>query len=318
MPRLWILLAAITLAVPIAYADVIFSESFDGFTTNSVCCQTQCTVFNIGSEFPTGYAAFGSSENQYGYCNAQINADAERSTLLLTDRRGFRIYLESSGSSQTENYLLRDLGNELPTVYIKWWERDSTTSFTGSQELFSLLDQAQSKIISASWLPTGSATVLSLGGISSPPDSSPYYFSSYDLATRYSLNSWACYEFRLDSVNREAEFFVNDQSMGIMSLPGVGTTRYLKIGGAQSGNWWFSPIEHTRDYDDIVVSTTREPCSGAIIPPSDPVCPQADANSDNRISLYEMNAYVAKWSQNLCGITLDSVISAMRTWKAGG
>lgn len=88
--------------------------------------------------------------------------------------------------------------------------------------------------------------------------SSNHFFTGYSLDVDYTPGTWACYELKIDLVNKQAQFWVNGVSKGTLNAtwwPSGWYVRYVEVGGNQYGHSWVSPTEEARDYDDIVVST---------------------------------------------------------------
>ncbi len=243
------------------HATVIWQESFDNFTRDYNCSLSDCSS-NPG--VPTGYMSFGSNTlgKNYGNPNTQIVGGAERSNPGATNKRGFRINLEEQCWPTGENILVKDLGRNYTLLYLRWYQRDSTKSFSNFQKLFRL-KQSNGQILIPEFQVNGSNIQMNLWDAQS---SSNHFFTGYSLNSHYTANTWVCYEIKIDLVNKKAEFWVNGVSKGTLNAtwwPDGWYIRYVEIGGNQYGHSWTAPTEHTRDYDDIVVADSYVGPTGA-------------------------------------------------------
>jgi len=242
------------------HTTVIWQESFDGYTRDYSCSLSDCAL-NPG--LPAGFAGFGSNTmcKNYGQPNTQIITSAERSNPGQTNKRGFRINLEEQCWPTGENILKKDLGKNYTLLYLRWYQRDSTKSFTNFQKLFRL-KQADGQILIPEFQVNGSNIQMNLWDSQT---SSNHFFTGYNLNTQYTVGTWVCYEIKIDLVNKKAEFWVNGVSKGTLNAtwwPSGWYVRYVEIGGNQYGHSWVSPTEQTRDYDDIVVADSYVGPSG--------------------------------------------------------
>ncbi len=240
------------------HATVIWQESFDSFTKDYDCSQAVCTVM------PPGYIGFGSNTEckNYGNPNAQVTTSAERSNPGTANKRGYRINLEEQCWPTGENILVKDLGKNYTLLYLRWYQRDSTTSFQHFQKLFRL-KQSNGQILIPEFMLNGSSIQMNLWDAQS---ASNHFFTGYTLSLHYTPGTWVCYEIKIDLVNKQAEFWVNGVSKGTLNAtwwPDGWYIRYVEIGGNQYGTTWVYPKEETRDYDDIVVADSYVGPDGA-------------------------------------------------------
>jgi len=94
---------------------------------------------------------------------------------------------------------------------------------------------------------------------------SNHFFTGYSLNTQYTVNTWVCYEIKIDLVNKQAQFWVDGVSKGTLNAtwwPSGWTISAIIVGGNQYGHSWTYPTEQTRDYDDIVVADSYVGPSG--------------------------------------------------------
>jgi len=208
---------------------------------------------------PPGYEGFGSNaiDNQgacvhYGECNAQVTTDASCGP-AGPNARGFRIYLEEDCWPTGENILRKDLGAGHQLLYLRWYQRESTTDFANFQKLFRL-KQPSGQVLIPEWQVDGNALRMNLWDV----NSGNRFFDGYDLRTDYVPGTWVSYEIKIDIVAQQAEFWVDGVSRGSFTNPAWSTSwaiRYVEVGGNQYGHSWSAPVEQYRDYDDIVVSS---------------------------------------------------------------
>lgn len=249
------------------HSAVIWQENFDGFTQDYNCSSAVCTS-------PPGYVGFMSNTEckNYGLPNAQIAGTAERSYPGQTNKRGFRINLEEQCWPTGENLIRKDLGKDYNLIYIRWYQRDSYRTFQHFQKLFRFKKADGNQNIIPMFYGNGSNIQM---GLWDAQTASVHFFTGYNLNTQYTVGTWVSYEIKLDLVNRQAEFWVNGVSKGKLDAsswwPAGWTIRNVEIGGNQYGHPWTAPVEHHRDYDDIVISTSYvgpsgPPASGVPIP----------------------------------------------------
>jgi hypothetical protein len=243
------------------HATVIWQENFDNFTRNYDCSLADCAL-NPG--LPPGYTGFASNTlcKNYGRPNSQITTGAERSYPGQTNKRGFRINLEEQCWPTGENILHKNLGKDYTLIYLRWYQRDSVRSFTNFQKLFRLKKADGNQILIPEFQVNGSNVQMNLWDAQG---SSNHFFSGYNLNTQYTVNTWVCYEIKIDLVNKQAQFWVNGVSKGTINAtwwPSGWAIHIIEIGGNQYGHSWVYPVEQTRDYDDIVVADTYVGPSG--------------------------------------------------------
>lgn len=243
------------------HATVIWQENFDGFTRDYNCSQSDCS-----GSMPSGYSAFSSNVmcQNYGQPNAQIVGAAERSSPGQTNKRAFRINLEQQCWPTGENILRKNLGKDYSRIYLRWYQRDSTKSFSNFQKLFRLKKADGNQILIPEFQVNGSNIQMNLWDAQSGAN---HFFTGYSLNTQYTPGRWVCYEIKIDLVNRQAQFWVDGVSAGTMNAtwwPSGWTIRYIEIGGNQYGHSWTYPTEHQRDYDDIVVADSYVGPSGTL------------------------------------------------------
>lgn len=257
---------ALLIVCQTGHSTVIWQENFDGFTRDYNCSLGDCSL-NPG--LPPGYTGFGSNVlgKNYGRPNSQIVTTAERSNPGQTNKRGFRINLEEDSWPTGENILKKDLGKNYTLIYLRWYQRDSVKSFSNFQKLFRL-KQSNGQILIPEFKASGGNIQMNLWDAQT---NSNHYFTGYNLNTQYTVNTWVCYEIKIDLVNKQAEFWVNGVSKGTLNAtwwPSGWYIRYIEVGGNQYGHSWVYPVEQTRDYDDIVVADSYV---GPVGPPASAV-----------------------------------------------
>jgi hypothetical protein len=96
-------------------------------------------------------------------------------------------------------------------------------------------------------------------------------WTNWNLETSGFEDQWVCYEVKLDVGNNKYEFWVNDVSKGEKSSSSPLSTsyypRYIYIGGNQIQDFWVDSRIEYRDYDDVVVGSTKIGC-GSTPPPT--------------------------------------------------
>ncbi|MHB8108963.1 MAG: hypothetical protein ACYDHW_02895 [Syntrophorhabdaceae bacterium] len=266
MKKLITILALLLVVVLIetGHSTVIWQESFDNFARDYSCTLADCSL-NPG--LPPGYSAFGSNTlcKNYGRPNSQIVATAERSNPGQANKRGFRINLEEDCLPPGENILGKNLGADYSLIYLRWYQRDSIKSFQNFQKLFRLKRADGNQILIPEFQVGSNGVQMNLWDVQS---TSNHFFTGYSLS-EYTPGTWVCYEIKIDLVNKQAQFWVNGVSKGTINAtwwPSGWKIRYIELGGNQYGHSWVYPTEHTRDYDDIVVSTSYVGPSGSSTP----------------------------------------------------
>lgn len=234
------------------HATVIWQESFDGYTRDYNCDLADCSV-NPG--LPSGYFGFSANRlcKNYGQSNSQIVGAAERSNPGQTNKRGYRINLEEQCWPTGENTLRKNLGKDYSLIYLRWYQRDSTKSFSNFQKLFRLKKADGNQILIPEFQVSGSGVQMNLWDAQSNAN---HFFTGYSLS-QYTPGTWVCYEIKIDLVNKQAQFWVDGVSKGTLNATWWAsgwTIRTVEIGGNQYGHSWTQPKEETRDYDDIVVA----------------------------------------------------------------
>jgi hypothetical protein len=236
----------IFLILRVSNAEVIWQEHFDGFGKDWTCCLDDCS---ITPGVPPGFIEFHSNTFNAEKCNALINTDAARTTGV--NKRGFRIYLRTDTFPTGENVLRKDLGDNKTLIYLRWYQRDSSRTYTNFQKLFRL-KQSSGQILIPEWQVNNSHIQMNLWSAS---DGNNHFFTGYNLDTDYIPGTWKCYEIKIDMVNKQTEFWVDGVSKGIQNATWWSDgwyIRYIEIGGNQYGHI----AGNTIDYDDIVVSTS--------------------------------------------------------------
>lgn len=243
------------------HATVIWQENFDGFTKDWNCSLADCSL-NPG--LPPGYSAFGSNTlcKNYGNPNTQIVTGAERTSPGGTNKRGFRINLEEDCLPPGENILGKNLGADYGLLYIRWYQRDAVNTFSNFQKLFRLKQADGNQILIPEFQVNSGKVQMNLWDVATADN---HFFTGYNLTTDYTPGTWVCYEIKIDLINKQAQFWVNGVSKGSFNATWWSSNwkiRYIEIGGNQYGHSWVYPTEKTRDYDDIVVSTSYVGPSG--------------------------------------------------------
>jgi hypothetical protein len=244
-----------------AGAVEIYSEDFDGFSRDWVCCLADCA---LDPGVPPGYTEFHSNVLglNYGQCNCQITTEADRGS----GGRGLRINLEEDAWPTGENVLKKDLGEDYRLLFIRWYMRESTTDFTNFEKLFRI-KQASGQILIPEWKAESGHVYMNLWDANT---SANHLFEDFDLKTEVEVGQWTCYEIKIDLDAKNAELWVDGVSRGTLTdqpwLDGW-VMRNIEIGGNQYGHTWSEPVEHPRDYDDIVIATEQVGCDD--VPPAD-------------------------------------------------
>jgi hypothetical protein len=274
MKKLIFILALLTFASwsgLTAHAEIYWSETFDTYTAEWQCCLADCAL-NPGC--PSGYSECHA--NTYGspsYCTA-ITTDAAR--VAGTNKRGYRITLGANVFPTGENVLKKDLGSNKTLVYLRWYQRDSApSSYSSFQKLFRM-KQVSGQILIPEWQTNGGNVQMNLWDAAT---GSNHFFTGYSVnnAGDYTPGTWACYEIKMDLVNKAAEFWVNGVSKGTLNASSWWTTGWYIRNVEVGGNQYSHTVGATIDYDDIIVSDTYNGCGET--PPGDTTPPVASSSS---------------------------------------
>jgi len=238
-----------------AHSVLPITIDFDNLTADWICTDDDCRL-DPGCPYAYGTTKFTACGANYTYGPAEIKTTAARIT--GTNKRGFRVNLTNEGATTpVDTYLKFALGSAYTLFYIRWYQRDSRSTYTNFKKLFRIQRSATpSQILVPEWqLDNSSVTRMNVWDANL---SNNNFFTGYNY-TSSTPGTWYCYELKIDLANKVSEFWVNDVSKGTIN----GTnwvTGWSAVTMQISGNHSREVGGGTIDFDDVVISETRVGC----------------------------------------------------------
>jgi len=262
--KIVILLAITSLAITsICYGAELWSEDFDGFTSNWSLDDDQdgsdgfCPedVYGGYSDFP--YCA-ADTQGDYGSPDVEITTSADR--VGGTNKRGFRLHIwRDSGGACCENGITdSSLWTGQTDFYMRWYMRFDFDSQSSYAKIFRLKNSSNSQRFIFDFYNTfqcGSGKTCLVLFSAADSFNSRNANPNWTLEDDYTIGEWVCFEVYIDQTNDEWTLWVDGVQQGsAVSFP---ASAYVitgtMIGGNQVGQ---SSVDHIVDYDDLVVGTT--------------------------------------------------------------
>jgi len=273
-----LLMCLLMVLIPVsAFGTVLWESGFDGHSSDKECCEEDGNCTGAMQTWDTLDLYTGMYQNvegtNWGECNTIIGGAAERSDPGGSNKRGFRIYLDSQDFPNGENKLEFQV-DPVDTFYFRWYSRFSFTPNGTYIKTHRLSCSGVGQCLIVDWLNHngGSGTKCQLTLSVNPYDNR---FSWDHTCAEMPVDTWVCYEMFIDIPNEQATLWVDGVSQGTDTETDVNVdwnVYQIAIGGNQGG---FTeptpPDEETMDYDDVVVSdeyigpADEEPAAAATV-----------------------------------------------------
>lgn len=230
------------------YAQVIWQEDFDGFSSNWLLSNDNDGRPNC----PAGFEQCGGDQSTSNSPDIEIHTDFERSN-RGGNNRAYRVWIYP-GTSPTccENILRKDIP-AVTDFYLRWYMRLSTNSMGNYWKMFRFWDTRGTHrfILEPKYRHTWGETRFIITTTTGEESA----WTNWIMSDDYTANRWVCMEVYVNQSNNEATLWVDGDNKGTIHLPWSANYNVgrIGVGGNQTSA---SGKVQTMDYDDIVVSTT--------------------------------------------------------------